>query len=403
MFSLVASSGVPSGTPFALAVGRDGRWPYLGRMDCPLFIGHEIYRHSSYGRWHPLRVPRVSTVMDLTRALGWLPKSQFVTSPRAKPAALTHWHSPEYVAALQRVERDGAATASDLAEHDIGSITNPVFPEIFRRPATAAGGSILAGELLRHGGVVYNPAGGTHHGMPNRANGFCYLNDPVLAMLSLRHQGIRRIAYIDIDAHHPDGVEEGFRGDAECLMISVHEARLWPRTGPIENDGGGNVFNLPVPRGFNDSEMALVREALILPKVAAFEPEAIVLLCGADGLEEDPLSHMALSNNAQLGVLRGLMGMAPRLLVLGGGGYDPWSVGRLWAQVWGVLNGRDAPEVLPEAAEQVLRGLRFDGNRRGKNPPAHWFTTLRDAPREGAVRDEVREAVSQLAARPVHQ
>ncbi|MFK7837023.1 MAG: acetoin utilization protein AcuC [Sulfitobacter sp.] len=372
-------------------------------MEQPLFIGHEIFRHSSYGRWHPLRVPRVSTVMDLSRALGWLPGAQFVSSPCAKPQALINWHTPEYIAALQRVQADQKGTAQDLRDHDIGSVTNPVFPEIFSRPATAAGGSILAGELLRESGVIYNPPGGTHHGMPNRANGFCYLNDPVLAMLSLRHQGVRRIAYVDVDAHHPDGVEEGFGGDPECLMISVHEARLWPRSGPIDNDAGGNAFNLPVPRGFNDTEMALARDGLILPKVEAFMPDAIVLLCGADGLEEDPLSHMALSNNAQLDVLRGLMGIAPRLLVLGGGGYNPWSVGRLWTQVWGVLNGFDVPEILPEAAEAVLRALRFDGNRRGKNPPEHWFTSLKDAPREGAVRQEIREAIAALSQRKMIQ
>lgn len=369
-------------------------------MKPPLFIGHEIFRHSTYGRWHPLRVPRVSTVMDLSRALGWLPPGQFIRSPRARAAALINWHTPDYIAALERVERTQTATETDRSRHDIGSITNPVFREIFSRPATAAGGSIRAGELLRDGGVVYNPAGGTHHGMPDRANGFCFLNDPVLAMLSLRHQGVRRIAYVDIDAHHPDGVEAGFGGDRECLMISVHEARLWPRSGPIENDAGGNALNLPVPRGFNDSEMALVRDELILPRVGAFRPDAIVLLCGADGLEEDPLSHMALSNNAQLDVLRGLVGMAPRLLVLGGGGYNPWSVGRLWTQVWGLLNGFAAPEVVPPAAEAVLRALRFDGNWRGKNPPEHWFTTLKDAPRNGAIRQEVRADVDVLRKRP---
>jgi acetoin utilization protein AcuC len=368
-------------------------------MHEPLFIGHEIFRTSSYGRWHPLRVPRVSTVMDLSRALGWLPKAQFITSPRAKPAALTHWHTSEYVAALQRVETSQEPTETDRKRHDIGSVTNPVYPEIYRRPATAAGGSMLAGELLRDGGVIYNPPGGTHHGMPDRANGFCYLNDPVLAMLSLRRNGVRRIAYIDIDAHHPDGVEVGFGGDPDCLMISVHEDRLWPRTGPIDNDAGGNAFNLPVPRGFNDSEMAFVRDELILPKVAAFRPEAIVFLCGADGVEEDPLSHLALSNNAHWDVLRGLMGMAPRLLVLGGGGYNPWSVGRLWTGVWGVLNGRTFPDRLPAAAEEVMRGLRFDGNRRGRNPPQHWFTTLRDAPRPGPIRDDVRVGVATLMKR----
>jgi acetoin utilization protein AcuC len=218
-------------------------------------------------------------------------------------------------------------------------------------------------------------------------------------MLSLRHQGVRRIAYVDIDAHHPDGVEAGFGGDPDCLMISIHEDRLWPRSGPIENDAGGNALNLPVPRGLNDSEMALIRDELILPRVALFQPDAIVLLCGADGLDEDPLSHMKLSNNAQLDVLRGLMGMAPRLLVLGGGGYNPWSVGRLWTQVWGVLNQLEAPETLSKAAELVLRELRFEGNRRGKNPPEHWFTTLRDEPREGAVRQDVRDGVTLLLKR----
>ncbi len=368
-------------------------------MHHPTFIGHEIFRGSSYGRWHPLRVPRVSIVMDLTRALGWLPKDQFVTSPRAKPAALTQWHTPDYIAALQRVEADQAATANDLSRHDIGSVTNPVFAEIFRRPATAAGGSILAGELLREAGVIYNPAGGTHHGMPDRANGFCYLNDPVLAIRSLRQHGVRRIAYVDIDAHHPDGVEHGFGGDRDCLMISVHEDRLWPRSGPIENDGGGNALNMPVPRGFNDSEMAFVRDALIVPRVIAFQPDAIVFLCGADGVEEDPLSHLSLSNNAHWDVLRRLMALTPRLLVLGGGGYNPWSVGRLWTGVWGILNGHDIPDHLPTQAEIVLRGLRFDGNRRGKNPPEHWFTTLRDMPREGVVRDQVKDSVRTLLSR----
>lgn len=337
--------------------------------------------------------------MDLSRALGWLDRDQFIRSPKAKPAALTRWHTPRYVAALQRVEQAQAATADDLKHHDIGSVTNPVFPEIFSRPATAAGGSILAGELLRKGGIVYSPAGGTHHGMPDRANGFCYLNDPVLAMLSLRHNGVRRIAYLDIDAHHPDGVEAGFAGDPDCMLISVHEDRLWPRTGPLDNDGGGNAFNLPVPRGFNDTEMACFRDEFLLPRVRAFQPDAIVFLCGADGLEEDPLSHMHLSNNAHWEILRAIMLLAPRLLVLGGGGYNPWSVGRMWTGIWGTLNDRPIPRVLPAKAEAVLRALRFDGNRRGKNPPEHWFTTLQDMPRPGPVRDEVAAALEHLNRR----
>ena len=368
-------------------------------MTQPRLIGAEIFRHSSYGRWHPLRVPRVSTVMDLSRALGWLPPEQFITAPRAKAKALHVWHTPDYIAALERVEATQEATPEDFERHDIGSVTNPVFGEIFRRPATAAGGSLLAGELLRDGGTIYNPPGGTHHGMPDRANGFCYLNDPVLAMLSLRRSGVRRIAYVDIDAHHCDGVAVGFHGDPDFLMISVHEERLWPRTGPLDDTAGGSALNLPVPRGLNDSEMAVIRDRLIVPQVEAFRPDAVVFLCGADGVEEDPLAHLNLSNNAHWAVTRALMGVAPRLLVLGGGGYNPWSVGRLWTGVWAQLNGFDIPDRLPDEAEAVLRGLRFDGNRRGKNPPEHWFTTLRDTPRPGPVRSEVEDRIAYLKAK----
>lgn len=365
----------------------------------PLFIGSEIYRGSSYGGMHPLRVPRVSTVMDLSRALGWLPEDQYVTSPRARPKALWAFHTPEYVSALARAEKRGAASAEDRARFGLGTLSNPVFAEMYRRPATGAGGVILAGELLAQGGIVHVPGGGTHHGMPDRANGFCYLNDPVLAIKSLQHHGATRVVYVDIDAHHPDGVEIGFEGEESVRMISVHEEKRWPFTGALEDTAGGSAFNLPVPRGFNDSEMRAVLHELILPAVERFSPDAIVLQCGSDAIEEDPLSRLALSNCAHVNVLRALMGMSPRLLVLGGGGYNPWSVGRCWTRIWGALNGRDAPEALPEAAEAVLRALRFEGNSRGRSPPEHWFTSLNDAPREGPVRGEIRARIDVLRAR----
>lgn len=366
----------------------------------PLFLGSEIYRGSSYGRWHPLRVPRVSTVMDLSRAMGWLGPDQYRTSPRAKPAALTTWHTPSYIAALQAAEADQQVSNAVRDRHGLGTASNPIYPEMFRRPATAAGASLLAGELLRHGGVIYHPGGGTHHGMPDRAGGFCYLNDPVLAMLSLRRNGARRIVYVDIDAHHCDGVEAGFAGDPETLLISVHEDRRWPFTGALQDDGGGNCLNLPVPRGFNDTEMALIRERLILPAIEAFEPDAIVLQCGADAVEEDPLSRLSLSNNAHWDILRALMALGcPRLLVLGGGGYNPWSVGRLWTGIWATLNHHDIPKSLPPDAEAILRALSWEGARAGRNPPEHWFTTLRDAPRPGAIREAVRSSLASLESR----
>jgi acetoin utilization protein AcuC len=309
------------------------------------------------------------------------------------------WHDPEYVAAVQRAEGEGRVSDDVRARYHLGTHANPVFPEMYRRPATAAGASILAGELLKDGGIVHSPAGGTHHGMPARANGFCYFNDPVLAVLSLRANGVRRVAYVDIDAHHADGVEFAFAGDPDVVMVSVHEEKRWPFTGALEDRGAGQVFNLPVPRGFNDTEMAAALGEVILPAVEKFRPDAVILQCGADAVEEDPLSRLGLSNNAHFAVVRALMPLAPRLLVLGGGGYNPWSVGRLWTGVWGVLNGREMPERLSGEAEAVLRGLVWPGRAAGKSPPEHWFTTLSDAPREGPVRDDVRARIDALAAR----
>src|SRR6056297_3159391 len=368
-------------------------------MTAPRFIGSEIYRGSSYGARHPLSIPRVPTVTDLCRALRWLPASQYITSPRARPQALTAWHSPAYIAALQRAETEGTVTPETRARHHLGTASNPVFPEMFRRPATAAGGSLLATDLIAGGGTVYNPGGGTHHGMADSAAGFCYLNDPVLALKAFLSQGHDRVAYVDIDAHHCDGVAAAFHGEPRVLMISTHEAQRWPFTGALEDDAGRSAINLPLPRGTNDSGFAMALHEVILPAVQAMRPQAIVLQCGADAVAEDPLSRLALSNNPHRATLTALRAMAPRLLVLGGGGYNPWTVGRLWTGNWAVLNGCEIPERLPAEAETVLRGLSWERASRGRNPPEHWFTTLRDVPRAGPVQPEVRDRLKALADR----
>ncbi len=362
-------------------------------------IASEIYRRPGFAPAHPLRIPRVSTVLDLSRALGWLPRERYLSSPRARPETLLAWHSADYVAALVAAEAEGQVSEAVRARHGLGTVSNPVYPLMFRRPATSVGGAILAGQLLRQPGAIHLPAGGTHHGMPDRAAGFCYLNDPVFAILSLRASGLTRIAYVDIDAHHPDGVEAGFGGDPDILMVSVHEERRWPFTGALDDRGAGNVWNLPLPVGAGDAAMRAALDEVILPRVAAHRPQAIVLQCGADAVEEDPLSRLALSNGAHLAVLRALRPHAPRFLLLGGGGYNPWSVARLWTAAWGVLSGRELPDRLPAPAEAVLRGLAWPGRAAGRVPPEPWFTTLCDPPREGQVGEEVRGRLRHLSRR----
>lgn len=367
----------------------------------PILIGSEIYRRSSYGPKHPLAIPRVSTMLDLVRALGWVAPAQYLDSPQATPQALTRFHHPDYVAALMRAEATQSVSGEDRARFRIGAEGNPVYREMFRRPATSAGGTMLAARLTAGGGIVHVPGGGTHHGRPDRASGFCYVNDAVLGLLEWRAQGLSPILYVDIDAHHGDGVQDAFHDDPHVFTLSVHEEGRWPFTGTLGDRAGGAARNIPVPPGFNDTEMAWVLHEAILPLAQALRPAAIMLQCGADALEEDPLARLSLSNNAHRAVVRALMGLAPRLIVLGGGGYNPWSVARCWAGVWGTLNGLPMPDRLPPAAEAVLRDLTFH-RAAGRDPPEHWFTTLADAPRPGVVRAAVRRAAAAaLAELPV--
>jgi acetoin utilization protein AcuC len=372
-----------------------------------LFLGSEIYRGSSYGPKHPLSIPRVSTAMDLCRAMGWLPDALYRDSPMATPEQLARFHTPDYIEALRLAEERQHVDAEAGERYNLGRIDNPIYPEVYRRPAISAGAAILAARLLLdEADIVYSPASGTHHAWPARASGFCYTNGPVLGILALLDAGVERVYYVDLDAHHGDGVEAAFAEDDRVLTLSVHEDGRWPFTGKAKDRAGGMARNLPVPQGFNDTEMAFLVEEAILPLGRAFAPQALVLQTGADALADDPLSRLELSNHALWDAVRRLIGLAPRVMVVGGGGYNPWSVGRCWAGIWAVLNGIDPAVPAAPAAERVLRSLTWS-RAAGRNPPEHWFTMFPDTPRPGPVRDPVRRVVelaiegglSQLALR----
>ncbi len=363
----------------------------------PRLIASEIYRKSRYGAKHPLSIPRVSVALDLIRALGWLDESRYIDGPVATSQQLIRFHLPEYVDALMRAERDGLSEA-ERDRWNIGRNGNPIYPEVFRRPATAAGSSILAAELVAEGGTVYSPAGGTHHGRQDRASGFCFLNDPVLGILKLLDLGIEPVAYVDLDAHHGDGVEAAFQNDPRVTTISVHEANRWPRTGKADHGLGPAVLNLPVPAGFNDDEFLFVLESAILPTVESVEPAAIVIQGGVDGLADDPMSKLALSNTVYWHAVGQLLGLAPRRIVLGGGGYNPYAVARAWAGIWAVIDGHDVPDRLPPEASEVLTAIDWRHSL-ARSAPERWFSTLADPPNAGPIRDEVREVVRRAMRR----
>ncbi len=363
----------------------------------PLFVGSPVFRRAAYGGNHPLAIPRIPTVMDLCDILGWLDAGNFRESRAAGIDVLTRFHSGDYIDALRTSEAAGRATPEIRRRYHLGNRENPVFAGVFERAATAVGGSMLAARLARECGLAFHPSGGTHHGRPDRASGFCYFNDPVFAILSFLDEGAGRVLYVDLDAHHGDGVQDAVASDARVFTISIHETGRFPFSGGIDDRGGGRARNFPVPRGFNDSELEYLLEVAVLPLGRDFEPDAVVVTCGADGLSGDPLSTMDLSNGALWRAVEMTAALAPATVVLGGGGYNPWTVARCWAGLWGHLNGRPTDGRLPVEAEQLLRGL--DSDPAGyTDRPENWFTTLRDDPAPGPVRPELRQIAAAVLA-----
>ena len=366
----------------------------------PVFISGDVFRRPAFATGHPLAIPRVGAVIDLCRILGWLDERNYVVSPRATIDELSRFHDADYIAAVRSSALAGEADDETRRRYGLGTDHNPIYPGLFERTTTACGGSLLAARLVRDGGIAFNPAGGTHHGRRDRARGFCYFNDLALAVLALLDDGVKRILYVDFDAHHGDGVQDAFDGDERVLTVSIHEGGRWPHSGSVEDRGGGNARNMAVPRGLNDSEFELLFETAVLPLADRFEPEAVVVVAGGDNLAGDPLARMALTNTTVWRAVAGLVALTPRTLIVGGGGYNPWNVVRGWTGLWGVLNGFDIPGRLPAEGEALLRSLDADRIDR-KEIPETLMTTLADRPNHGPVRDEVGALPARvLAATP---
>jgi acetoin utilization protein AcuC len=258
----------------------------------------------------------------------------------------------------------------------------------------AAGGSLLAARLVAAGEVAraFHFAGGLHHAMPDRASGFCYVNDAVLAILHLRSRGLR-VAYVDIDAHHGDGVQAAFYSDPDVLTISTHERgeRLFPGTGFVEEmgEGAGRGYSVNLPlEALTDTSIYLPAfDAVVPPLVRAFRPDVIVAQLGIDSHRTDPLTHLALDVQGFAQAVRRLVDLAPRLVALGGGGYDIVNVARAWTAAWAVMNDLELTAALPEA-------FREDARRLGAQA-----TSLHDPPH--VLDDARRRIVQEYADRQV--
>ncbi|MHB1676754.1 MAG: acetoin utilization protein AcuC [Sulfuriferula sp.] len=335
------------------------------------FIGGSQYRRNAYGTNHPLAIPRVSLATELIQAYGALTGPEFVLARKAADFELQWFHTPEYISAFKLAEALGRVSNPVRQRHQLGTLENPYFDQFFTIPATATGASIQAAEAVISGRIGFNPAGGMHHARPDRAQGFCYFNDTVLGVMRLRREGWR-VLYVDIDAHHGDGVEAAFLDDPDVFTLSLHmDSRYaYPFTGGQLSDTARvnhTSLNIPLPKDTNDAEYRQLFDAVWRPVLAGFKPDAVVLQAGTDMIFADPLGKLGLSTQGFLATSQIIIETSPthddgtpRLLVTGGGGYHPLVLARAWAGLWALLSGRVLPETLPPAAVAALRAVNWD-------------------------------------------
>jgi acetoin utilization protein AcuC len=368
-------------------------------MTCTLHVAWDD-RLSGYdfGPSHPMAPLRLKLTMELAHALG-LGRQDGVTIEvpvAATDAELELHHDPDYISMVRlagdlALHERGSPAARDLTTrallmHGLGTEDNPLFPGIHEASAMVTGATLAAARAVwtstaQHGASI---AGGLHHAMAGNASGFCVYNDLAVAIAWLLGQGAERIAYIDVDAHHGDGVQAAFWNDPRVLTIGLHEhpATLFPGTGYATETGGpdaeGSAVNVALPAGTRDAGWLRAFHAVVPPLVRAFGPQLLVSQHGCDTHWSDPLANLELTIDAQRTAHAAIHGLAHecaggRWLLTGGGGYEhvhvvprSWThllfeaAGRpldpasatpqLWREYVSCVTGRTAPERMTEGA-----------------------------------------------------
>ncbi|MFC0545375.1 acetoin utilization protein AcuC [Kutzneria chonburiensis] len=303
------------------------------------------------GADHPLNPVRLDLTMGLAGALGVLDGIEPVRPARATEDEVLRVHSAEYIAAVK------AAPESPVdVGHGLGTPDNPVFAGMHEAASLVLGSSLAAAELLLSGETdrVVNIGGGLHHAMRDSAAGFCVYNDCVGAIDRLLDRGIERVAYVDTDVHHGDGVQAAFYDDPRVLTISLHQhpATLFPGTGYARELGAGDAYgmsvNLPLPPGTTDEHWLRAFHAVVPSLLRAFRPQVLVTQCGVDTHRDDPLAHLGLTVDGHRAIYQALRELAiehgGRWLAVGGGGYQLRRVvPRSWTHLLATALDRDIP------------------------------------------------------------
>jgi acetoin utilization protein AcuC len=353
----------------------------------------DIFKGSRYEKGHPLDMDRVWPSVELLKLMGWVNDNQIIKNEVASIEELIKYHDKGYVEALQEAEINQYLPDIYKKKYNIGVGNNPIFKEVFSRPASAAKASIKAIEMLANNDAkrILNFSGGTHHGRKSEAYGFCFLNDCVLAILKALELGFSNILYVDIDAHHCDGVQDVFVEHENVTVVSIHEKDRWPKTGLVEDCKIHNIMNFPVPEGFNDDEMNVIIKNAILPLGNSIKPDLLIIQAGADMLDGDPQSRLSLTNNGYWKAISDLLTICNTSLTLGGGGYNPYLTAKAWAGNWALVNNHIEwlDDDMPLSCQETLKNLKWNNSRVRDGIPDHWLKSWRDPVSKFIVRDEV--------------
>ncbi|NML54965.1 acetoin utilization protein AcuC [Streptomyces sp. R302] len=356
-----------------------------------LLMWDEAVTGYDFGPQHPMDPVRLALTMGLVRAFGLDRAVDVVAAKAAGDSTLRLVHREDYLAAVKAASAD--PRHADQA-YGLGTVDDPAFAGMHEASALIAGQSVAAAEAVWRGeaGHAVNFAGGLHHAMPGGAAGFCVYNDASLAIARLLELGAERVAYVDVDVHHGDGVQAAFWEDPRVLTISLHEhpRTLFPQTGWPEETGAdgpgeGSAVNVALPAGTGDAGWLRAFHAVVPELLADFRPQVLVTQHGADTHFDDPLAHLAVSLDAQRAVQEACHELAHahadgRWVALGGGGYAVVDVvPRSWTHLVGIAaHAPVAPEtVVPSSwRDEVYARTRQLGP--GRMTDGRWPVDFRD-------------------------
>jgi acetoin utilization protein AcuC len=333
-----------------------------------LLLFSPLFSHYHYGPAHPLKNERLALTFRLIQAYGLdhLERGQ-VREPRpAEEAEVRLFHHANYLEALRKAEE--GAFFPDAYSYGLGTPDDPIFPGVYSWSLLVTGASLSAARALEEGfDFAFNPAGGLHHAHATRASGFCYINDPAVMIHDLLGRG-RRVAYLDLDAHHGDGVQEAFYETDQVLTISLHESghTLFPGTGFAQEIGRGKgmgyAVNLPFYVGTDDEIFLWAFEEIVPPLISFFKPDVLVTQLGVDTHRSDPLSNLSLTIQGFAAAVSRIRRMAGKWIALGGGGYDLNNVPRAWTLVWAIMNDQDLNPNIPKEFLDSTKAMGFTEN-----------------------------------------